>query len=271
MEGDILPSLIQLLTKTGIGSRRYCFELIKNGRVRVNGRDQLSAAILIDFDSDHVEVDGRSLGEIEPLVYMKFNKPVGVVSTTSDDAGRSTVLDFVPDRFNDLRLYPVGRLDIDTSGLVLLTNDGALANHLTHPRFGIEKEYVALIDKKLTDRQIQALEYGVMVRGVRTSPAKVKKMTNRNASWYSLIIHEGRKHQVRNMFRAIGCEVYELKRVRIRNLLLGSLKSGRVVELTKDEFQNLSNSISPVPSSARKQRQFKGNPRFKARVRPRKK
>jgi len=235
----------------------------------VNGKEQFSAAILIDFVSDQVEIDGRSIGEIEPLVYMKFNKPVGVVSTTSDDVGRSTVLDFVPDGFRHLRLYPVGRLDIDTSGLVLLTNDGALANHLTHPRFEIEKEYFALIDKELTDRQIQALESGVMLGGIRTSPAHVKRMVNRNAPWYSLIIHEGRKHQVRSMFHAIGCEVYELKRVRIKNLRLGSLKSGRVVELTKDEFQNLSGEIEPILLNPRKRRNYKGNPQFKTRFRSR--
>ena len=265
-----MPSLIQLLTKTGVGSRRYCFELIKNGNVRVNGREQLSAATLIDFASDQVEVNGRLIDDVQPLVYMKLNKPVGVVSTTSDDVGRSTVLDFVPERFRKLRLYPVGRLDVDTSGLVLLTNDGDLANRLTHPRFEVEKEYYALIDAELTDRQLHALEDGVMVQGIKTSRAKVKRMVNRDAPWYSLIIHEGRKHQVRNMFRAVGCEVHNLKRVRIRNLLLGSLKSGKVLELTGDEYQNLSSAISPNLRLPKKARLYK-SPQFKPRLRLRKK
>lgn len=259
-----MPSLIQLLTKTGVGSRRYCFDLIKNGRVRVNGREQLSAATLIDFVSDQVEVDGHLIDDIQPMVYMKLNKPVGVVSTTSDDAGRPTVLDFVPDRFRQLRLYPVGRLDIDTSGLVLLTNDGDLANRLTHPRFEVEKEYFALTNTELTDRQTHALEEGVMIGGIRTSRAQVKRMVNRDAPWYSLIIHEGRKHQVRNMFRAIGCEVHNLKRVRIRNLLLGSLKSGRVAELTNDEFQNLSSAISPNPRPPKRRRLYKNSKQSRA-------
>lgn len=218
----------------------------------MNGHPLTSAAAQVDPGTDRIEVEGEHAAASEKHVYVKLNKPRGVVSTTSDDQGRETVLDLLPDRYKRMRLYPVGRLDVDTSGLVLLTNDGELANRLTHPRFEVEKEYFALIDEPLTDGQQRALERGVLVLRRQTAPAKVKRLVARAEPWYSITIHEGRKRQVRYMFRAVERAVRELRRVRIHTLELGRLAPGKTAEVTQKEMELL---VQNLPQAAKKRPQ----------------
>ncbi len=236
-------TLLRLLTRAGVGSRRECFRLIVGGHVRINGRIVTAAAEVVDPHAVKVTVDGKPVATEEPKVYLKVNKPLGIVSTTDDDLGRKTVLDLVPDEYRRYRLYPVGRLDVDTSGLLLLTNDGDLANRLTHPRFEVEKEYQAIIDQELTEAQIGALERGVRIAREWTAPAHIRRIPDAEPR-YSIVVHEGRKHQVRNMFRAVGREVLRLRRVRIDTLRLGGLRMGKAVELTPDELRGLLRLLS---------------------------
>lgn len=238
-------TLLHLLTRAGIGSRRECFRLIVGGQVRVNGRVAAAATEMVDPSKARVTVSGKPIATEEPKVYLKLNKPLGVVSTTADDQGRKTVLDLAPPEYRKYRLYPVGRLDVETSGLMLLTNDGDLANHLTHPRFEVEKEYQAIIDQELTEAQISALERGVRIAGEWTAPARVRRIPDPQPR-YSIAVHEGRKHQVRYMFRAVGREVLRLRRVRMDNLRLGGLRSGKAVELTPEEIRSLLKLLSPA-------------------------
>lgn len=233
-----MPTLIQVLTQAGAGSRRQCFRLITLGKVQVNGQVVLAASAPVDPEKDEVRVEGRRV-EAGRRVYLKLNKPKGVVSTTSDERGRPTVVDLLPPPYRDVRLYPVGRLDADTMGLLLLTNDGDLAYRLTHPRFQVEKEYHALLDGPLTLAQRRALERGVMVEGRRTAPARVRRLPGSDEPRYSITLHEGRKRQVRRMLRAVGRTVLELERVRMHTLRLGDLPPAAVQELSPQELASL--------------------------------
>lgn len=245
--------LIRFLTQAGIGSRRRCFGLITSGRVTVNGETATSVSLPVERNDDRIEIDGVAPRGAEPLVYLKLNKPGGVISTTSDDRGRTTVIDLVPERFRSFRLYPVGRLDADTTGLVILTNDGDLAYMLTHPRFELEKEYHALLDTPLRTDQRHRLERGVNVEGRRTAPARVAELRRYREPWYRIVVHEGRKRQVRHMFRAVGRRVIQLQRVRIHTLDLGDLPEGQAKELTREERRSLAGAQT-MTAAARGQR-----------------
>lgn len=229
--------LLKLLMSAGIGSRRQVTRLIVNGKVTVNGTVHKNFKHPVDVKNDKVAIDGKEVDlKIHKKVTIMLNKPAGILSTTSDDKGRQTVIDIIPEKYRKLNLYPAGRLDKDTTGLILLTNDGNLAYQITHPKFEIEKEYLIQIEGKLTPEAKSKLENGVELEDGITSPAIVKARRSHPYN-YSITLHEGKKKQVRRMFEKVGFPVIALKRVRIGPLELGNLKEGQIKELSSKELK----------------------------------
>ncbi|HUX48830.1 MAG TPA: pseudouridine synthase [Dehalococcoidia bacterium] len=236
-----MPSqpLIKLLTSSGIGSRRQVVALIKRGSIAVNREIVQSLTEPVDPVKDVITIDGKHTSvTAEPLIYLLLNKPKGVISSTRDKRGEKTVIDFLPEKYRHIRLYPVGRLDKDSTGLILLTNDGELTFRLTHPRFEQEKEYRVRIEQNLKPEDKMKLEKGINLDDGKTSPAEVKALKYPPFS-YSVTIHEGKKRQVRRMFAALGYKVLELKRIRLGSLRLGTLPEGEIRELTPRQVQSL--------------------------------
>ena len=224
--------LQKVLAQRGLGSRRHCEELIADGRVSVNGE----VAILgrrVDVLVDLIEVDGTPLAVRPGLVYYLFNKPRGVVTTLADPQRRQIVTDFVP---TEPRVFPVGRLDADTEGLLLLTNDGDLAHRLTHPSYGVEKEYLAEVAGRPSAAAVRQLREGVELEDGMTAPAKVALSP---PNLLRITIHEGRNRQVRRMCEAIGHPVRRLVRVRIGSITDRHLKPGTWRDLTLTEVRAL--------------------------------
>jgi len=234
-------SLIKALTEAGIGSRRRMAEAIKQRKVKVNGAVAESFNHPVDIESDRVVLNGQTVNlKPDKVICLMLNKPAGIVSTVSDEKGRRTVLDILPEKYRCYRLYPVGRLDIDTTGLLLLTNDGDLTYRLTHPKFEYEKEYLAAIKGKVNNEEKQQLQRGILLEDGMTHPAKIREISQPPFN-YSVIIHEGRKRQVRRMFEHLHYPVLALKRIRIGNLGLGELKEGEVRHLSPKEITVLLN------------------------------
>lgn len=231
--------LLKALSEAGIGSRRWLADAIKQGRVKVNGEIAEDFRQPVNVETDHISISGQPI-DLKPrqLVYLILNKPQGIMSTTSDERGRRTVLDILPEKYRHLRLYPVGRLDKDSTGLLLLTNDGELTNQLTHPRFEHEKEYLVSIGERLKPDEKRKLEQGIELDDGPTYPAAVKEIEAPPFN-YSITIHEGRKRQVRRMFDSLGHPVLALKRVRLGNLYLDKLKEGELRELSAKEVKAL--------------------------------
>ena len=182
-----MSTLIKFLTGAGLGSRRSCFQMITQGKVTVNGIPATSTTLEIGEQKDIVNVNGERVTQIAPKIYLKINKPLGVLSAVSDKRGQRTVSDLVPRELSHLHLFPVGRLDKDSTGLILMTNDGDLAYHLTHPRYEFEKEYHALVDNKLTAVQIKSLRKGVMIDGRVTASARLIKLDDAKAIGTALL------------------------------------------------------------------------------------
>ena len=241
--------LLKALTDAGVSSRRRLADAIREGRVRVNGHVVEDFRHPVDPAVDVVSVDGRPYRlNAEQTLYLLLHKPMGVLSTTSDERGRRTVIDLVPGRYSHLRLHPVGRLDKDSTGLLLLTNDGELTHRFTHPRFEHEKEYRVTINRLLRPTDLRRLEKGIEMDGGITWPARVTVM-NEQSFIYAVTIHEGRKRQVRRMFEHLGYRVKALKRVRMGSLRLGNLPEGEVRELTARELRQLRREGTGPPSS----------------------
>jgi 23S rRNA pseudouridine2605 synthase len=231
--------LLKVLTEAGIDSRRRLADAIREGRVRINGSVAEDFRQPVDVVKDKITINGQPVDlKPEQLVYLMLNKPAGVMSTTSDERGRRTVIDLLPEKYRHLRLYPVGRLDRDTTGLLLLTNDGELTNRLTHPRYESEKEYLVAIKDTLKPNEERKLEQGIRLEDGLTHPAVIQK-TNDLLFNYSITIHEGKKRQVRRMFESVGHPVQALKRVRTGGLRLGKLKESEVRELDAKEIRAL--------------------------------
>ena len=231
--------LHRFIAQCGVTSRRKAEDLIREGRVQVNGGVVTDMGVAIDPEKDHVQVDGQDL-EIPRHQYFLFNKPRGVVTTLSDPNGRRTVADYFPSSVVGLK--PVGRLDMNTEGLMVLTNDGDFAARLTHAKWGVEKEYEAQVKGLPDKKDLARLQKGVWIEGGKTSPAKVAVISHDEAAGTSkvmLAIHEGRKHQVRLMFAAVGHEVVSLKRVRIGPFLLKGLRSGEMKTIGLKEVRSL--------------------------------
>jgi len=237
--------LIKALTEAGIGPRRRMAEAIKQGKVKVNGETAESFTQPINTGSDRVTVGGKAV-ELKPdeTICLMLNKPAGVVSTASDEKGRRTVLDILPGQYKKFRLYPVGRLDIDTTGLLLLTNDGDLTYRLTHPKFEHEKEYLLQIKGRLNTKEKSMLEHGIRLEDGLTHPAQVKEVSLPPFN-YSITIHEGRKRQVHRMFESVKQPLLALKRVRVGRLRLGELKEGEVRRLSQAEINALLSGDQP--------------------------
>jgi 23S rRNA pseudouridine2605 synthase len=226
--------LAKYLAHAGAGSRRSAEAMIVAGRVAVDGKTVTDPATTVD-DRARVALDGRRLGGAEQRVWVALHKPVGVVSTARDPHGRATVLDLVGER--KLRLYPVGRLDADSSGLILLTNDGALANRLTHPSFQVTKVYRArLAGGPIGADALGELRAGVRLREGATAPAKVRKLAPHEIE---LTLSEGKNRQVRRMCAAVGHPVTALVRVQFGPLRLGRLEAGQHRRLTPAELRSL--------------------------------
>jgi pseudouridine synthase len=237
--------LSRFLAHAGIASRRHAEQLIAKGRVQVNGITITEQGTRIHPDTDTVFVDGKPVHLNSKQVYLLLHKPDGYISTAYDPQGRPTVLDLLPTELRTLRVYPVGRLDIDTSGLLLLTNDGDFALHLTHPRYSMQKHYRALVKGCPSESSLEMLRSGVMItedkgRSHKTARAQVSLLRRVGSNCLlSLIIHEGRKRQVRRMLAAIGHAVLELSRIGVGPLQLGDLPEGEWRYLTPEEVHAL--------------------------------
>jgi 23S rRNA pseudouridine2605 synthase len=229
--------LQKVLAQAGLGSRRTAEEMIERGRVRVNG-ERAELGRRVDPEADVIEVDGAQIGTKAGLVHYLLNKPAGVVTTASDPQGRPTVVELVP---AEPRVFPVGRLDADTEGLLLLTNDGDLTHRITHPSYGVEKEYLAEVASEPSRGALRALRQGVELDDGITAPAKVAVVGDR---LIKLTIHEGRNRQVRRMCEAVGHPVRRLVRVRIGPLADGKLAQGSWRDLTADEVRALERAVS---------------------------
>lgn len=232
----------KLLAQAGYGSRRACEEYLTEHRVTVNGKvAELGAKA--DPERDVIKVDGKRMHVAEPKTYIALNKPAGIVTTNVDEFERKTVRDLIP---LDGHLYPVGRLDADSEGLVLLTNDGDLANALTHPRYEHEKEYRVLVEGEPSESTLKAWRHGVLLEGQLTAPAQVEVTGGeRGQTWLRVVMHEGRKRQIREVGGMLGHRVKYLQRVRIGPIRLGTLKLGDWRHLSASEVKLLRALVEP--------------------------
>jgi 23S rRNA pseudouridine2605 synthase len=230
--------LNKFLAKAGIASRRRADTLIEEGHVSINGQIVTNLGTQVDETSDSVAVDGKPAIISDDFVYIMLHKPVSYLVTRLDEFNRATVMELVG-KYRKI-VKPVGRLDLNSSGLLLLTNDGELAFRLTHPRFQIDKTYLVKCEGLLTDEEAYRLEKGVAIEGGITAPAKIKILTQSpNFSRFEITIHEGRKRQVRLMCQAVKHEVIALKRLNFGNLHLGELNEGKYRLLASDEVRSL--------------------------------
>lgn len=236
--------LQKVLAVRGFGSRRVVENLIEDGRVKVNG-EKARLGRRVDVERDVVEVDDVRVGVAPDLTYYLLNKPTGVVTTAADTHGRSIVTELVPET---PRVVPVGRLDLDTEGLLLLTNDGDMTHRLTHPSFGVEKEYLVEVNAEMSRGHLRRLREGVELDDGMTAPAKASHVA---PNVIKLTIHEGRNRQVRRMCSALGFKVTRLVRIRIGALADRSLSPGEWRELTLDEVRSLEELTAIAERDAR--------------------
>ncbi len=237
-----MQRLSKLIATAGVISRRKAAALVRSGRVRVDGEVVREPGAEVDPDSSRVEVDGR-LVTVRPRRYIMLNKPRGPLSTTTDYRGRPTVLDLLPGTAE--RLYPAGRLDADTEGLLLITNDGDLTYRLTHPRYGVEKVYEAEVKGRPSRATLKKLEGGMMLEEGPTGPARIRVLrSGTDESLVEITVHAGRKRMVRRMLAAVGHPVIALRRTRVGSLTLGNLRPGQWRELTQQELAALGAAIS---------------------------
>lgn len=232
-----MERLQKIIALSGYASRRKAEELIKAGKVMVNGKVVRELGTKANF-SDDILIDGKKI-EREEKEYYIFNKPRGVITSTSDDKGRKVVTDYFE---TNKRLYPVGRLDYDTTGLLILTNDGELANLIMHPRNEIEKQYIAKLEGIIKGEEINKIKNGIVLDGTKCIPKRVKlrefdKKTN--TSIVEIVICEGKNHEVKRLFESVSFNVLKLKRERIGFLTLGKLKSGEYRKLNPKEVKQL--------------------------------
>lgn len=239
--------LEKYIATSGIASRRAVKRAIREGRVTVNGTETFIPGHPIDAERDFIEFEGKRVEPLTERIYLMLNKPAGYLTTRRDERGRPTVMDLLTDLPKSI--YPVGRLDLETEGLLLFTNDGNFANHLMHPSHEIDKTYLAWIEGVPSQRALERFRSGVAISSGKTAPAKIKQLSVKTANCknhkngavakFRVIIHEGKKRQVRLMFKAIGHRVIRLKRTRIGTLGLGNLPQGQYRFLTPTEIAKL--------------------------------
>ncbi|HWR60052.1 MAG TPA: pseudouridine synthase [Clostridia bacterium] len=230
--------LQKVMSEFGVASRRKCEELIAGGRVKVNGRVVTEQGCKVDKEKDSIEVDGKVIRRPDALLYILLNKPSGYITSVRDQFGRPTVLDLL--KGVSVRVFPIGRLDYDTEGLLILTNDGDLTYRITHPRHNIDKTYRALVRGKVESRAVAAFSRGLVIEDYVTAPAVLKAVGEaKGNSIVEITIHEGRNRQVRKMCAAIGHEVIRLKRIKIGKIGLDGLKTGQWRYLEEEEVNYL--------------------------------
>jgi len=233
-----MDRLQKYLARAGIASRRGAERLILDGRVAVNGKSVTILGTKIDPDQDEVTVDGKTIALVDTLYYLLMNKPSGFITTADDERGRKTVLDLVTTI--KARLYPIGRLDANTEGLLLLTNDGDLAYKLTHPRFGVPKMYRVILHGRITEDVIRKWRDGVELEDGFTSKSQVElRYAREDLSEIEVTIHEGKNRQIRRMAKATGYHIYHLERIRYAFLTLEGVKKGDYRHLSESEVQRL--------------------------------
>ncbi len=230
--------LQKILAKAGIGSRRAAERLITGGHVSVNGKIVSNLGVKADVEKDKIRIDGRLVGDYQPKIYVMLNKPKGFVTTLRDPQGRPTIADLIRDI--DIRIFPVGRLDYDSEGLLLLTNDGDLSCFLQHPRNEIPRTYHVKVKGKPPSYTLVRLRKGVFLDGSITAPAKVRKIREgKRNTWLEMAVTEGRRRQIRRVCEAIGYPVLKLKRMGFGSLVLGSLSPGAYRYLNAKELRDL--------------------------------
>ena len=229
--------LNKFLSNSGVASRRKCDELIKEGKVFVNGKQVRELGTVVNEKKDKVTVEGNVISLPSSFVYIKLNKPKGYACSASDEKGRKTIYDLID---CDERLFSIGRLDYDTEGLIILTNDGDFANKVAHPKYNIEKEYRVTIEGDIKESELAVMRKGVVIDGERMPSARVEKLSQDDKyTKLSVVIDEGQNRQVRRMFEAIGKSIRLLKRVRIGQVRLGGLSRGDYKDLTEEELNLL--------------------------------
>lgn len=232
--------LQKIISQAGVTSRRKAEDLIREGRVRINGKTVFELGTKADPDRDTIDVDGKRIEPKQPKISVLLNKPDGYITSLRDPEGRPTVkklVDNIP-----LRLYPVGRLDYHTEGLLILTNDGDLAQKIEHPTHALEKIYLAKVKGVPDENKINKLRSGIMLEGRRTLAAKIKVIETRKNAWLEITIREGRQNQIRKMFEEIGHPVLKLKRVAIGAVRDDNLKPGEYRMLKPQEIKLLTGS-----------------------------
>jgi len=229
-----MERLQKYIANCGICSRRHAEELILHGKVKVDGQTITELGYKIE-EGQAVEVEGQKIRLANKKIYILLNKPIGVVTTASDEKKRPTVINLIENEIKE-RIFPVGRLDIATSGAIILTNDGDFAYNLTHPKHNIDKTYEAILNKPINEKEIKLLENGVIVDGKKTAPCKITQNSDKKIT---ITIHEGRNRQIRKMFESISKNVIELKRTQIGTIQLGNLPIGRFRYLSQSEINSL--------------------------------
>jgi 23S rRNA pseudouridine2605 synthase len=231
--------LQKIIARAGICSRRAAEQLIAEGRVAVNGQIVVELGYKADSAQTVITVDGRPLRREEEKVYLLLHKPRGYVTTLSDPQGRPIVSKLLPPEIKE-RLFPVGRLDLDSEGALMMTNDGELANKILHPKFEVKKTYEATVRERPQKADLRRLEQGILIDGQMTWPAQTRVLhQEQHSAVIEIVIHEGKKRQVRKMFQAIGCPVLRLKRTAYGGLKLGSLRPGQCRFLGKADIANI--------------------------------
>lgn len=232
------------IASSGIASRRGAEALISEKRVRVNGTTVTDLSTQINPDEDIVKVDNKIIKPVNIKYYVLMNKPKGFITTMNDPFDRRTIKDLIPDKFLDAGVHPVGRLDKDTSGLILLTNDGELSNKMMHPRYNCEKEYIVKIHRDLEEHHKLKIEKGIYFREFHAKPCKIEFIDEKNHSTVKITLSEGKKRQIRITFAKFGYKVRKLKRITVGPLKLGNLSNGMHRRLKEREVKKLLNYVN---------------------------
>lgn len=231
------------LSACGLGSRRKVESFITKRQVFINGSPVTDLSTLVDPENDTVKCAGQIVKPVSKHVYLMLNKPKGFITTASDPEGRPTVMNLLPQRFKAMGIFPVGRLDKDTEGLLLLTNDGELANRLIHPRYESKKEYIVSLDKPLEEKDKQRIELGVKLREFHAKPCEIVPASKEN-DVIKMTIHEGKKRQIRIIFKKFQYKIKKLKRISMGPVLLTGVNSGSFRELRPKELKELKKYLS---------------------------
>ncbi|MCF8008752.1 MAG: rRNA pseudouridine synthase [Halanaerobiales bacterium] len=232
-----MERLQKVMAHAGVASRRKSEEIISEGRVKVNGKIIKEMGFKVDPKHDKILVDGEPIQE-EKKIYIKLNKPTGYITTVNDPHKRKKVTDLI--NGIDKRIYPIGRLDMDSSGLLLMTNDGDLTHKVTHPSYQLDKEYIVVVNGSLTKQEKNNFKKGIYLKEGKTAESKLEKVNQDSKnSTYRVTIHQGINRQIRRMFKKLGYEVVSLKRIRIGNISLGNLQPGEYKLLSREKIQNM--------------------------------